>query len=66
MRLKVLSVYLSVAAVHHCQSQVVGPGDSIRHGCASQDQDNTLDKWGTGLVSAGEVQNKLAIVHFGA
>ena len=44
----------------------LGFGDSIRHGCASQDQDNTLDKWGTGLVSAGEVQNKLAIVHFGA
>ena len=43
-----------------------GPGDSIRHGCVSQDQDNTLDKLGTWLVSAGGEQNKLAIVRFGA
>ena len=43
-----------------------GPGDSIRHGYASQDQDNTLDKWGNGLVDAGREQNTLAIVHFGA
>ena len=43
-----------------------GPGDSTRHGSVSQDQDNTLDKWGNGLVYAGGGQNKLAIVHFGA
>ena len=43
-----------------------GPGDSIRHGCVSQDQDNTLDKWVAGLVDTGEEQNKLAIVCFGA
>ena len=43
-----------------------GPGDNIQHGCVSQDQDNTLNKLGTGLVSAGGEQNKLAIVRFGA
>ena len=43
-----------------------GPGDSIRHDYASQDQDNTVDRWVTGLVDAGEEQNKLARVHFGA
>ena len=37
-----------------------GPGDSIRHGNASQDRDSTLDRWGTGLVFSGEVQNKWA------
>ena len=43
-----------------------GPGDSIRHDYASQNQDNTLDKWVTGLVDAGEEQNMLAKVCFGA
>ena len=43
-----------------------GPWDSIRHDYASQDKDNTLDKWATGLVDAGEEQNTLARVHFGA
>ena len=43
-----------------------GHGDSIKHGCASQDQDSTLDKWVTGLVDAGEEQNMLAKVCFGA
>ena len=43
-----------------------GPGDSIRHDYASQNQGNTLDKWVTGLVDAGEEQNTLAIIRFGA
>ena len=42
------------------------PGDSIRYGCASWDQDNTVDKWGNGLVYTGEGRNKLAIVRSGA
>ena len=43
-----------------------GPGDSIRHDYASQNQDNTLDKWVTELVDDGGEQNTLAIIRFGA
>ena len=43
-----------------------GPGDSIRHGRVSQDQDNTLGKRETELVDAGEEWNTLAIIRFGA
>ena len=43
-----------------------GPGDSIGHGCVSQDQEITLDKWVTGLVSDGGEGNTLTIIRFGA
>ena len=48
------------------EAEWFGPWDSIRHDYASQDQDNTLDKWVTGLVGAGEERYVLTIVHFGA
>ena len=48
------------------EAEWFGHGDSIRHGHVSQDQENTLDKWVTGLVSADEEQNTLAIIRFGA
>ena len=40
-----------------------GPGDSIRHGCVSQDKDNTLGRREARLVSVGGEQNKLTRVH---
>ena len=44
----------------------LGSGGSAGHGCVSLNRDNTSDRWGTELVSAGGEQNKLAIDRFGA
>ena len=48
------------------EAEWTGPGDSIRRDYASQDQGNTLDKWGTGLVYTGGERNMMAIIGFGA